>query len=99
MNTGDFNKRLAAAAAETEALLERLLADETLPSETARPPRLLAAMRHAVLGGGKRLRPFLLVETAALFSAAREGALLAGCALELLALLFAGTRRPAGHGQ
>ena len=41
-------------------------------------------MRHAVLGGGKRLRPFLLVETAALFGAARDGALLAGAALECL---------------
>ena len=39
-------------------------------------------MRYAALGGGKRLRPFLLVECAALFGAAREGALLAGCALE-----------------
>ena len=41
-------------------------------------------MRHALLGGGKRLRPFLLVETAALFGAARSGALLAGAALECL---------------
>ena len=52
--------------------------------EIARPQRLLAAMRHAVLGGGKRLRPFLLVETAALFGAARRGALMAGAALECL---------------
>lgn len=29
--------------------------------------RLLAAMRHAVLNGGKRFRPFLVMETAALF--------------------------------
>ena len=41
-------------------------------------------MQHAVLGGGKRLRPFLLVESAALFGADRAGALLAGCALELV---------------
>ncbi|HWC94659.1 MAG TPA: farnesyl diphosphate synthase [Pseudolabrys sp.] len=78
----DFNARLAETAAATEALLGRLLADAALPSEIARPPRLLAAMRHAMLGGGKRLRPFLLAESAALFGAAREGALLAGCALE-----------------
>jgi farnesyl diphosphate synthase len=79
---GDFNARLAETAAATEALLGRLLADAALPSEIARPQRLLAAMRHAMLGGGKRLRPFLLAESAALFGAAREGALLAGCALE-----------------
>ena len=78
----DFNARLAETAAATEALLGRLLADAPLPSEIARPARLLAAMRHAMLGGGKRLRPFLLAESAALFGAAREGALLAGCALE-----------------
>jgi farnesyl diphosphate synthase len=41
-------------------------------------------MRHAALGGGKRLRPFLVVESAALFDAPRDGALLAGAALELL---------------
>ena len=80
----EFDARLAAVAADTEALLGRLLDEAPLPGETARPPRLVAAMRHAALDGGKRLRPFLLVETAALFGAARAGALLAGCALELL---------------
>jgi farnesyl diphosphate synthase len=80
----DFGTRLAAVAGETEGLLERLLDDEAVTGETARPPRLLAAMQHAVLGGGKRLRPFLLVESAALFGTARGAALLAGCALELV---------------
>ncbi len=80
----DFGTWLAAAASETEAVLERLLDDAPLTGETARPERLLAAMRHAVLGGGKRLRPFLVVESAALFGTARAGALLAGCALELV---------------
>ncbi len=80
----DFTRRLTAAATETEALLAELLGDAPLPGEIARPPRLLAAMRHAVLGGGKRLRPFLVVESAALFGAARKGALLTGAALECL---------------
>ncbi|HEY0301817.1 MAG TPA: farnesyl diphosphate synthase, partial [Rhizomicrobium sp.] len=75
-------------AAATEARLARLLDGAVLPGETARPQRLLDAMRAGALGGGKRLRPFLVVETAALFGAPREGidqgALLAGCALELL---------------
>jgi farnesyl diphosphate synthase len=78
----DFSARLADVATETETLLGTLLADAALPGELARPPRVLAAMRHAVLGGGKRLRPFLVVETAALFGAPRQGALLAGAALE-----------------
>jgi len=84
MNSSDFNTRLAAAAGETDILLGRLLGAEPAPGEIVRPARLLAAMRHAVLGGGKRLRPFLLVETAALFGAARERALQAGAALECL---------------
>src|SRR5664279_1301357 len=80
----DFADRLATLAADIEALLERLLGDKPLPGELARPQRLLAAMRHAVLGGGKRLRPFLLVESATLFGVERDGALLAGAALECL---------------
>ena len=36
------------------------------------------------LGGGKRLRPFLVVESAALFGVAQEAALHAGCALECI---------------
>ncbi|MDP2296624.1 MAG: polyprenyl synthetase family protein [Pseudolabrys sp.] len=78
----DFTKRLGTVATETESLLERLLGANALPGELARPPRLLEAMRYAALGGGKRLRPFLLVEAAALFGATRDGALLAGAALE-----------------
>jgi farnesyl diphosphate synthase len=84
MSSTDFSSRLAAVATETEALLARLLDGAALPGETARPPRLLEAMRWSALGGGKRLRPFLVVEAAALFGASRDGALLAGCALELL---------------
>jgi farnesyl diphosphate synthase len=84
MAATDFAHRLTAVATETEALLDRLLDGAVLPGETARPRRLLDAMRWSALGGGKRLRPFLVVETAALFGVARGGALLAGCALELL---------------
>jgi farnesyl diphosphate synthase len=80
----DFTRRLSAVAAEAETALERLLAAEPLPGEIDRPPRLLAAMRHSALGGGKRLRPFLVVESAALFGSTGEGPLLAGCALECL---------------
>jgi len=84
MSSTEFARRLTAIATDAEALLERLLDGAALPGETARPPRLLEAMRAGALGGGKRLRPFLVVETAALFGAPRDGALLAGCALELL---------------
>lgn len=78
----DFARRLSAVASETETLLTHLLGDAPLAGELERPSHLLAAMRHAVLGGGKRLRPFLVVESAALFDAGRTGALLAGASLE-----------------
>jgi farnesyl diphosphate synthase len=42
----------------------------------------MAAMRHGVLNGGKRLRPFLVMESAALFSADGEAALRVAAALE-----------------
>jgi farnesyl diphosphate synthase len=86
MNKGttDFPARLAAVATETEVLLQQVLADAPISGESARPPRLVAGMRHAALDGGKRLRPFLLVETAAVFGAPRAGALMAGAALELV---------------
>ena len=39
-------------------------------------------MRYSSLGGGKRFRPFLVVESAALFAVPRRQALMAGAALE-----------------
>jgi len=43
---------------------------------------LAEAMRYAALGGGKRLRPFLLVKAAGLFGVPEEASLDAACALE-----------------
>src|SRR2546421_11978905 len=76
--------RLDANAAATEALMAKLLADAPLENETQRPKRLLEAMRYGSLNGGKRLRPFLVVESAAIFDVPREAALLAGAALECI---------------
>ena len=63
------------------AVLEAVLAAQ---ASTGAPQRLLDAMAYAALGGGKRLRPFLLVETAALFGRRDDGVLLAGAALECI---------------
>jgi len=71
-----------AVAADVEALLERLLANTREDDECERPRRLMDAMRHASLAGGKRFRPFLVVETANLFGVARARALMVGAALE-----------------
>src|SRR5215467_12513882 len=82
--TSPFLARLDAVAAETEALLDRLLAAAPAPGELARPARLIAAMRYASLGGGKRFRPFLVVESANLFNVPRHNALMTGAALECI---------------
>ena len=63
------------AATATDAMLEQLL------SQSA-SPRLLSAMRYAALGAGKRLRPFLVVESARLFNVPLAQALRVGAALE-----------------
>jgi farnesyl diphosphate synthase len=82
--TPDFAKRLDKTAEETEVLLGKLLSDALETDEIARPKRLVDAMRYSSLGGGKRLRPFLVVESAAVFGIPREAALLAGAALECI---------------
>ena len=77
-----FLSRLDAVAAETETLLDRLLAAAPMAGEVSRPARLIEAMRYASLNGGKRFRPFLVVESARLFEVSRQNALMAGAALE-----------------
>ena len=79
-----FKQRLDQVASDTESLLDRLLLPAPLTGENARPPRLLEAMRYSSLGGGKRFRPFLVVETAALFHVDGHRALMVGAALELI---------------
>ena len=79
-----FVARLAGVAGAVERVLETFLADAPRPGEIARPPRLMAAMRHAALAGGKRLRPFLVVETARLLGRDDPGVVQAGAAVELL---------------
>src|SRR5438046_9678308 len=80
----DFAKRLDQTAEDTERLLAQVLSDALLPDEIARPTRLMAAMGYSSLGGGKRLRPFLVVESSAVFGVPREASLLAGAALECI---------------
>jgi farnesyl diphosphate synthase len=79
-----FADRLKQGAENVEAMLERLLADPPLAGEIHRPSRLLAAMRHGALAGGKRLRPFLTIETARALALEGEGPLRAGSAIELI---------------
>ncbi|WEZ82046.1 polyprenyl synthetase family protein [Rhizobium sp. 32-5/1] len=81
-NTSLFQERLKTNAAAVEACLIEILSAETRPDEIARPARLMAAMRHGVLNGGKRLRPFLVMETAAFLGGEPQATLRVAAALE-----------------
>ncbi len=70
---------LAQAAAEIEAAL-----DDLLPPLQGAEARLMEAMRYSTLGGGKRLRAFLALESAALFGVDRRCAARVGAAIEML---------------
>jgi farnesyl diphosphate synthase len=70
---------MAAAAAEIDQALDRLI-----PPPDGDEARLFEAMRYASMGGGKRLRGFLVLEGAAQFSVAREAALRVAGAIEML---------------
>ena len=81
-NSTSFTARLDAIAAATDALLAQLFGDQPGEGEIARPHRLLEAIRYCSLAGGKRLRPFLVVESAGLFGVDADCALMTGAALE-----------------
>jgi farnesyl diphosphate synthase len=70
---------LREAATQVEDALDRLL-----PTEFGPEGRLAAAMRYATLGGGKRLRGFLVMETAALFAVAPACAARVAASVEML---------------
>jgi farnesyl diphosphate synthase len=78
-NTITFEEALAQAARLTDALLERLL---VVPPDLE--ARVYQAMRYAVLGPGKRLRPFLVLAGARLFGIARQYALQVAAAVEMV---------------
>ncbi|MGE0626256.1 MAG: polyprenyl synthetase family protein [Hyphomicrobiaceae bacterium] len=78
-----FEERLAATASRIAAALDEALGPVAMPAGQV-PDRLAAAMRHAVLAGGKRVRPFLVLESAALFGVVEERSWPVALALELV---------------
>jgi farnesyl diphosphate synthase len=83
-STDLFTARLESAASRVEAELELILSQEARDGEIVRPERLLSALRYGVLNGGKRLRPFLVIETARLLDAPPDAALRIAAALECI---------------
>ncbi len=74
---------LAAAMTDAAALVEAQL-DALLPLPEAAEARLIEAMRYSVLGGGKRLRAFVVLETAKLFTVNTTCAARVAAAVEML---------------
>ncbi|GAB4180016.1 MAG: polyprenyl synthetase family protein [Thalassobaculales bacterium] len=72
-----------AAMAETAAAVEEVMA-LLLPLPAGAERRVVEAMRHGALGGGKRLRAFLVAESARLFAVDRRCALRVAAAVEFL---------------
>jgi len=78
-----LTEELKAAMAETsEAVGERL--SDLLPEAEDPEGRVMSAMRYAAMAGGKRLRPFLVMRSAALFHVSASAALTVAAALEMV---------------
>jgi farnesyl diphosphate synthase len=76
-------QELDAEAAQVSAEVDDFFARLLPPTGDSREP-LYKAMRHAAIGGGKRLRPLLTIAAARLFAIDRERALRVGCAIEAI---------------
>jgi farnesyl diphosphate synthase len=74
-----LNDALGDIARDIDRLFDTLL---PVPDDQRAP--LFHAMRHASIGGGKRLRPLLVVASCALFNVDRAAALRVGCAVEAI---------------
>jgi len=75
----DLASLRAHVCARMDAMFERLLAIPDAPNA-----RLYAAIRHATIGGGKRLRPLLVLLSGRLLGVPEAAALRAGLAVEAI---------------
>ena len=72
-----FREDMASAAAQVDAVLERIL-----PPPQGLHRRVVEAMRYAIFAGGKRLRPFLVLNCSRLFDVDQERAARVAAAIE-----------------
>jgi farnesyl diphosphate synthase len=75
--------RLEKGLEEAQATLV-LEVERLLPESQSPEGRVVSAMRYATLNGGKRLRPFLVLTTAALFNVAKQSAARVAAAIEFV---------------
>jgi len=76
-------QRLESALGETADAVNRTL-DRLVPPVDGAERRVVEAMRYALMGGGKRIRPFLVLNSARLFDVPEIGALRAAAAIEMV---------------
>ena len=79
MNQEDFIAELSSGAEAVTSVLDNILTDIN-----DHESRVMEAMRYASLVGGKRVRPFLVCATAALFGVEESLALRAAAAVEMI---------------
>ncbi|MEE4317761.1 polyprenyl synthetase family protein [Erythrobacter dokdonensis] len=79
VETDILGEGLKRVQADIDSLFDALL---PVPEDTS--ARLIEAMRYAAIGGGKRVRPLLVVSTASMFGVSRDAALRAGAAIEAI---------------
>lgn len=75
----DLEQALKDCAADVDNMMDLLL-----PQPEDAEKRLFQAMRYACLGGGKRLRPFLVMQSASLFGVDSRCAIRVGAAIEFM---------------
>ncbi|MET0436237.1 MAG: polyprenyl synthetase family protein [Devosia sp.] len=80
----DFSADSADCARAVEAGLSDFLTGARLSGPGPAADRVVAAMRHGALEGGKRLRPLLVRQAAAIFSLPPSSSLLTGLAVEMV---------------
>ena len=79
MRHRDLTPTLIAFSARADAALAR-----AVPPEAQAPQELHRAMRYAVLGGGKRLRPVLVYATGVALGAKLDALEASACAVEII---------------
>ena len=73
-----------ASALKDVALAVNVELDHLLPIPDGPESRVVEAMRYTALDGGKRLRPFLVMQSASLFNVAESAAIRVACAIEMI---------------
>lgn len=76
-------KNLKVKLDETRILIDRHL-EYLLPLPTDKERRVIEAMRYSLLGGGKALRPFLVLTVSDMLGVPQNNALQVACALEMV---------------